>query len=240
MPGADVQVFSRIDWNNNFKVDTTKTDQNGLFRFQSAGVRGGMILVRSGDQQLSSGNDFYTYSTDMRPKPFEQTVFFTDRSLYRPGQTIQYKGLCLAVDQEQNNYKTIANRALTVIFTDPNNKEIARQQVKTNDYGSFSGSFTAPRDRLTGQMYLRVDGTPPGGTVVRVEEYKRPKFQVTLEAPKAAPRSTTRWSCPARPWPTPERPSTAPRSIGTSFARSTIPFGGTGPSGGARPTPPAR
>ena len=124
----------------------------------------------------------------MRPKPFEQTVFFTDRSLYRPGQTIQYKGLCLAVDQEQNNYKTIANRALTVIFTDPNNKEIARQQVKTNDYGSFSGSFTAPRDRLTGQMYLRVDGTPPGGTVVRVEEYKRPKFQVTLEAPKAAPR----------------------------------------------------
>ena len=66
--------------------------------------------------------------------------------------------------------------------------------MKTNEYGSFSGSFTAPRDRLTGQMSLRIDGTPQGTTVVRVEEYKRPKFQVTVEAPKKRRGSTTRSS----------------------------------------------
>jgi hypothetical protein len=58
--------------------------------------------------------------------------------------------------------------------------------VKANDYGSFSGSFTAPRDRLMGQMHLRIEGTPGGATHFSVEEYKRPKFRVEIEAPKTA------------------------------------------------------
>ena len=57
----------------------------------------------------------------------------------------------------------------------------------TNDYGSFSGNFTAPRDRLMGRMMIRTDGIQ-GNTWVNVEEYKRPKFQVTLDAPKTAAR----------------------------------------------------
>ena len=187
--GAEVQPWRRIDYYNNFKMEaTTRTDQNGLFRIPGGRQFGCYVLASSKDQQLATANEFYAYSGIRTQRTSEQTIFFTDRSLYRPGQTIQYKGLCIAVNQEQDNYKTIAHRALTVVFSDHNNKEIARQQQKTNDYGSFSGSFTAPRDRLTGQMSIRIMGTPSGGTNIRVEEYKRPNFQVTVEPPKTAPR----------------------------------------------------
>ena len=114
-------------------------------------------------------------------------VFFTDRSLYRPGQTIYYKGIAILVDQEGDNYKVLPGEQVNVIFSDVNGKEIARQALGTNDYGSFSGNFTAPRDRLMGRMMIRADGIQ-GNTWVNVEEYKRPKFQVTLDAPKTAAR----------------------------------------------------
>ncbi len=183
--GAEVQAWCRLD-NNNFKVEKTQTDQNGLFRFQGVN-RACFILARSQGQELATAGEYYSY-TQQRIQPHEQTVFFTDRSLYRPSQTIQFKGICIAVDQAQDNYQTIPNRAITVVFSDPNHKEIVRLQQQTNDYGSFSGSFTAPRDRMMGQMSIRVEGGPAGATNVRVEEYKRPKFQTTIDAPKTAPR----------------------------------------------------
>src|SRR5205807_558298 len=72
------------------------------------------------------------------------------------------------------------------IFKDMNGKEIARQSKQANEYGSFAGSFTTPRDRVMGQMSLQVEGRAQGNVFFRVEEYKRPKFEVTLEAPKTA------------------------------------------------------
>jgi uncharacterized protein YfaS (alpha-2-macroglobulin family) len=88
------------------------------------------------------------------------------------------------VDQEKDNYEVLKGEELTVFFRDSNGKEISHQRQRANDYGSFSGSFAAPRDRVMGQMVLQVQGRPQGQTWVRVEEYKRPKFQVTLDAPK--------------------------------------------------------
>src|SRR5204862_6455015 len=123
-----------------------------------------------------------------RHRPSDQTIFFTDRASYRPGQTIQYKGICLHVDQERDDYQLLARQELTVIFADPNGKEIARQEQRCNDYGSFAGSFTAPRDRLMGSMEIHVLNTPPGAARFNVEEYKRPKFRVALDAPKAGAR----------------------------------------------------
>ena len=113
-------------------------------------------------------------------------MFFTDRSLYRPGQTIRYKGLLHRVDQEADDYHTIPNRTLTVVFIDSNGETIERQNQRSNDYGSFSGSFTAPRDRLMGRMTIRIESGPAGQASFNVEEYKRPKFQVKLDAPKTA------------------------------------------------------
>ena len=63
-------------------------------------------------------------------------------ALYRPGQTIQYKGIALSVDTTKDNYEVLAGRKLSVAFLDPNGKEIAKAEHACNDYGSFSGSFT--------------------------------------------------------------------------------------------------
>ena len=90
------------------------------------------------------------------------------------------------MDQKQDNYEVLAGRKLTVVFSDPNGKEIAKAEHQCNDYGSFSGSFTAPRDRVMGRMQIHVPQGPYGSAQFNVEEYKRPKFQVTLDAPKTA------------------------------------------------------
>jgi uncharacterized protein YfaS (alpha-2-macroglobulin family) len=184
---ANVRAWraERTNWQ---AAGKTTTDENGFFTIRGVDRKQLVLHARHKDQALSTGNYYYTYQQDQRAKPYTRTMFFTDRSLYRPGQTIHFKGLCIDVKAEQDNYKVLPNTNVTVIFQDPNGKEIARQKHKSNDYGSFNGSFTAPRDRLMGRMSLRVDGNPQGYSQVTVEEYKRPKFQVELAAPKEGGR----------------------------------------------------
>jgi hypothetical protein len=186
--GADLSVW-HLDQNANRVQDpTVQTDTNGFFSFKPEPNRNYLVRARYKDRELAAPNDLFSYnnSADFQTRPLAQTVFFTDRGIYRPGQTIQFKGICLWVDQEKDDYQVLKGEELSVVFRDQNGKEIDRQRVQANDYGSFSGSFVAPRDRLMGQMSLQVDGRATGMTWVRVEEYKRPKFQVTLEAPKTA------------------------------------------------------
>ena len=188
LAGAQVQAWYRARNEVRQAGPTAKTDANGLFTLATVANQACLLVARHQDQMLATAGDYAAAQADLRTRPTLQTVFFSDRSLYRPGQTIQYKGICLDVDQERDNYQTLAGRVLTVVFADGNNKEIARQQHQTNAYGSFSGSFTAPRDRVTGRMSIRVDGEPAGATSFNVEEYKRPKFQVAVERPELAPK----------------------------------------------------
>jgi hypothetical protein len=190
LSGAEVMAW-HLD-NNGNRVPTgpaASTDANGFFSFRAAEHRGSLLRVRAkiGDarQELGSMQEYYSYQI-YQPDRQEQTVFFTDRALYRPGQTVQYKGICLRVDQQKDNYEVLAGRKLTVVFSDPNGKEIAKAEHQCNDYGSFNGSFTAPRDRVMGRMTINVPNGPFGQASFNVEEYKRPKFQVTLDAPKTA------------------------------------------------------
>jgi hypothetical protein len=166
-------------------VTPVRTDENGFFSIGTKQNRGHLLRVRHNGRELASQQEYWSYDRG-RTQPHTQTIFFTDRALYRPGQTIQYKGICLRVDQDKNDYQALAGQRVTVIFADPNNKEIARQEHRCNDYGSFSGSLTAPRDRVMGQMRIYASNGPNGQTGFNVEEYKRPKFQVTLDAPKSA------------------------------------------------------
>jgi uncharacterized protein YfaS (alpha-2-macroglobulin family) len=184
--GADVRAWVLGDNNQRTALRPVKSDENGLFRLATTEHRQHLILVRHQDQQLATADNYSTYRGDQRAQPYQRTFFFTDRSLYRPGQTIQYKGISVRVETESDQYEILAKHDVTVVFQDVNGEEIARQQHRTNDVGSFSGSFTAPRDRLMGRMAIRVDGDAPGETGFNVEEYKRPKFQVTLDAPKTA------------------------------------------------------
>ena len=181
--GARVQAWLR-ERNGRFSAGpSATTDDNGLFSLRSGAERGFLLYATHGDRELSASNEYYARVYNDRVGPFEQTIFFTDRSLYRPGQTIRYKGLCVRIDQEEDDYDVVSNRSLTVTFHDSNGQEIERQNHRTNDYGSFSGSFTAPVDRLMGPMTIH---GPNGQTGFNVEEYKRPKFQVTLGPPATA------------------------------------------------------
>jgi len=188
--GAEIMAWSADNQGNRApNGPPDHTDENGFFSMAAKQNRGALIRVQANlngvVQELGSMQEFYSYA-ETRPKPSSQTIFFTDRALYRPGQTIQYKGICLEVDQEKDNYEVLPARKLTVFFLDTNGKEIAKAEHQSNDYGSFAGSFTAPRDRLPGRMQIHVAQGPAGAAAVNVEEYKRPKFQVTLEAPRVA------------------------------------------------------
>jgi uncharacterized protein YfaS (alpha-2-macroglobulin family) len=182
---ATVRVWQRDNRNRLSERPSAKTDRNGWFEIQGRDRRPLLILASHDGQSLSSSNYLRTYN--IRPvEPREQTMFFTDRALYRPGQTIQFKGICMSINQTADDYKTIPNRKVTVFFSDVNGKQIERLELRTNDYGSFSGSVTAPRDRLMGRMRLTVPGGPRGSAMITVEEYKRPKFQVKLDSPEVA------------------------------------------------------
>jgi hypothetical protein len=168
--------------------ETLTTDQNGLFRLTEKAQMPVMIYAIHQGHEIVAENDAYLYPQgNQRNVVMEQAVLFTDRSLYRPGQTVHFKGIALSVNQGESKYQTIARRPITVIFSDPNNKEIGKLQVTSNEVGSFSGSFIVPRDRLAGRMNLRTVN-PRGFIQFSVEEYKRPKFEVTLEPPTESPK----------------------------------------------------
>ena len=189
--GAEVIAWHLDNNGNRIAHAPLSTDENGWCDLQRApDGRGLLVRARHQGREIASRQEYWAWDSNWRQQeqPRRQTIFFTDRSIYRPGQTVQYKGLCLKVDPSKDNYEVLSDCELTVVFADLNGKEVARARHRSNPYGSFSGSFTTPRDRLNGTMQLRVEGEPTGVAQFNVEEYKRPKFQVTLEAPKTAPK----------------------------------------------------
>ncbi|MEP7322475.1 MAG: alpha-2-macroglobulin family protein [Saprospiraceae bacterium] len=115
-------------------------------------------------------------------KDVEDVLFFLDRSIYRPGQTIYFKGLAL-LREDNGKVQIIKNKKLEVILNDANGKEVSRKNFVSNDFGSFNGSFTAPVAGLSGSMTL-ISSLNQSGVSFNVEEYKRPKFEVKFDTAK--------------------------------------------------------
>jgi tetratricopeptide (TPR) repeat protein len=199
--GAKVELWSLKSLNGWQPGKTATTDASGLYHIAANSERLHIVVATHNGQQLASDNEKTVEAYERDESPGEKVVVFTDRSLYRPGQTIQYKGIYVYFDRAKGKYEVVANRDVEVVFIDTNYKEIARHKAKTNDYGSVSGSFTAPRDRLTGTMAISVDSDNKGqlGVAhVNVEEYKRPKFKVELEVPKEAAKLNTLVKVPGK------------------------------------------
>lgn len=116
------------------------------------------------------------YSADNPEQTNIQISLFTDRGLYRPGQTLFFKGIVYQLTANQP--KVVPNKTYTVILRDANYKEISTQKLKTNEYGSFNGEFVLPKQTLTGSFSLSVENT---SSYFQVEEYKRPTFAVEIE-----------------------------------------------------------
>ncbi|WCT11042.1 MG2 domain-containing protein [Mucilaginibacter jinjuensis] len=129
-----------------------------------------------------------------------RTEIFTDRSIYRPGQTVHYKIIFLTNDPntgdpilfnsanigEDNLKKWLQNANDKIMLQDPFNKKIDSALLKINDYGSFAGSFTIPKTAATGNW--RIDSEPrssyQNNGSFRVEEYKRPTIELNMEKQK--------------------------------------------------------
>lgn len=185
--GATVRIWQNDRQGRFVPAMTVQTDADGRFQFSHRDGGRLLFLASHGGQSVASNQPIWSLRGDYQ-RALKQTVFFTDRALYRPGQTINYKGIVIRGDSAGATYETLANTRITVSFRDQNGKEVSRATHRTNDYGSFSGTFTAPRDRVLGPMSLLAEGDAPGQTGFRVEEYKRPKFQVELLSPTEAPK----------------------------------------------------
>src|SRR6187399_1714352 len=172
------------------KTQLYTTDANGYFKLNkpSKDVYSYTYVLDinyKGDKLFMNEwmNDYYYYRNpeqkETAPIDLRRIFFFTDRSIYRPGQTIHFKGIAVIPDKETKN-KVLADYTTWVYFRNANYQLTDSMQVKTNEYGSFSGKFQVPIGVLNGNFSIYAKDQK-GETDFSVEEYKRPKFYVDFE-----------------------------------------------------------
>lgn len=154
------------------ELGTVKTDREGLATLPANSQVLAFQASRPGDTNAMLTN-IYPMGSGRRPEknPVEVSIF-TDRGLYRPGQTIFFKGLAYVKDS--NDPHAVAGQTFTVTLYDANGKELAQKKFTTNDFGSFNGEFSIPKQTLSGVFRL---STGQMSVYIHVEEYKRPTFQ---------------------------------------------------------------
>jgi uncharacterized protein YfaS (alpha-2-macroglobulin family) len=127
-------------------------------------------------RSISYTYDYYTNNTD--PKMEKKLFFFTDRSIYRPGQTVYFKAIAL---HEAGKKSTIATDYTTKLYLYNANEEVVDSLVlTTNEFGSLNGRFILPPGQLNGSFRI-TDKEEANSVSFSVEEYKRPKFQVSFQ-----------------------------------------------------------
>ncbi|TAF77795.1 MAG: hypothetical protein EAZ53_01570 [Bacteroidetes bacterium] len=110
-----------------------------------------------------------------------QSFIFTDRAIYRPGQTVYFKTILIQTN-EKGDKKLLKKYPIRAVLRDVNYQEISvLENLETNDFGSASGTFVLPSGGLTGNFTIDLGY---GSTNISVEEYKRPKFEVLLKNPE--------------------------------------------------------
>ena len=135
-----------------------------------------VLHIKHGLDALAPEEQYYL-NTGEKPQPVlqERCFLFTDRAVYRPGHTIHYKGILFSDDQDKK--ALVQGKTVKVRLMDSNGRTLAEQSQTTNKYGSFHSQFTAPAGILLGDCYLLTDY---GQVNIRIEEYKRPRFEVTF------------------------------------------------------------
>ena len=171
------------------------TDKNGFFR-SSAKREAVRFIFFAPNDTLHMGYDEYSFEPGAEEDPgadYEtknsRIFFFTDRSIYRPGQTAYFKGIAVTKDRNTQQSRIIAkNQTDWIYLRDVNGKTIDSIKVTINDYGSFAGSFRLPASGLTGVFSIYTKKYNQSQTWVSVEEYKRPLFNVSFDKPKGSYR----------------------------------------------------
>lgn len=193
LPGAKVQLWQkRYDYNTRSYIKNKgallTADKDAHFK------RPHIRQVNYGEQHMldiTYGNDRlfvqentnrYYYNEDAEPasdEGKERIYLFTDRSLYRPGQTVYYKGIVAKGDGVLRSQQD----EFTAVLYNANAEHVAEAKHRVNAYGSFSGSFAIPGNGLPGNFYIQVRDN--FRVDFHVEEYKRPRFAVEFDTLKA-------------------------------------------------------
>lgn len=179
----------------NTKAKETVTDKNGYFRMNAGSPGKGKrntgnnylldITYKEERFFMDDNNYGYYYYNSYEPaenqKKSTSIVLFTDRSIYRPGQTVYYKGIAMSHEPPEKKSVVLGGFKTTATLYDANHEKITSADLVTNDFGSFSGSFKLPEGGLNGNFSI---ATPQGNIGFKMEEYKRPKFLVDFEKQK--------------------------------------------------------
>lgn len=163
------------------KVGNYKSDSQGKVVVAGMEDRNFKVTVTKGKDVLDLEQYHYNYSRG-EVQEYKFAEFYTDRSIYRPGQVVYYKAILLKNDKKQIP-TLIKNSKVDVILRDANYQEVSRQSLVSNDFGSVNGNFTLPTDRLNGSYTLEIQSSQGinGRKNIQVEEYKRPTFEVKMD-----------------------------------------------------------
>ena len=160
------------------KLATLTTDAKGEAVYQYAKERPAHIYTHTANDKAclpmsSYGNYYYNDS----PRRVERTHLFTDRAIYRPGQTVRVAAIVYEVEHGFEQ-KALANKKMTMTLRDANGKVVSEQTLRTDRFGTCAADFTLPSNGLTGQFTVQAANSSRN---IRVEEYKRPTFEVTFD-----------------------------------------------------------
>src|SRR6185312_4819510 len=211
LSGASVQVLNqKYDYTSRSNTLTKQakyiTDKNGYFRLPE--IKDEKNLSQNVRLDITYKNDrlflddyqyiYYNYYNRDEPdsdyqdqKEFNEdhakVFLFTDRSIYRPGQTVYFKGIGVTKDfKTKKSILLQTKESLTVVFSDANNQKIDSVKVLLNDFGSFNGRFNIPENKLNGEVNINVKEYQNSEVSFSVEEYKRHKFYTEFEKAKGS------------------------------------------------------
>lgn len=182
VPGAKIMLYDR-----DYDVKTGKwkrlvharltTDENGEAYFKNVD---GNVLISTSNDKFTPAKDIYLSRTRYYERKDDKIKhqLFTDRSIYRPGQTVHASAISYIVKKGLDASVPGKSMELNFILRDPNWKQVAEQKATTDEYGTASVDFELPKEGKTGQYSISVNGT--ASEYFRVEEYKRPTFEITF------------------------------------------------------------
>lgn len=180
--GAKIELY---DQRYDFKTKKDKrivharltTDENGEAYFKNVD---GNVLISTSNDKFTPAKDIYLSRTRYYERKDDKIKhqLFTDRSIYRPGQTVHASAISYIVKKGLDASVPGKSMELNFILRDPNWKQVAEQKATTDEYGTASVDFELPKEGKTGQYSISVNGT--ASEYFRVEEYKRPTFEITF------------------------------------------------------------
>jgi hypothetical protein len=127
---------------------------------------------------FATGSSYESDDYNYLDKRRETLHIFTDRAIYRPSQTIYFKGLATEQNRKIGS-KILTNKEIEVSLYNSNRKKIESKWFTTNEFGTINGSFTLPKSGRLGSFYI--SSNIGGRNSIRVEEYKRPKFEISFD-----------------------------------------------------------